>query len=308
MTIKDIARVSLAAGRTTHQEGELAISCRLLGEIVVDDQGMFSLFHEVLGHRGTGIGSDVLQRGRATCSGDDDGGVVHGALVLEDLDHASHRGVLLADRHVKALHPRVFLVKDRVDGDRGLACLAVTDNQFPLATADGSHCIDRLDTCLQWLADGLAGGNAWCHFLDVSPLVRVERPLAVNRVAERIQNAADHFLTNRNREKSSKRLDLVSFLDLQVIAEDNHANAVFLEVECQALDTTWKLNHLAGHHVFKPVDTGDAVPDFQDSSYFKDIQRAFVLFNLLLEYRCDLVGVKFHRTISSSRSAKVLLL
>src|SRR5690349_23510423 len=43
-----------------------------------------------------------------------------------------------------------------VDGDGGLARLAVADDQLALATADRGHRVDRLDAGLQRLVHGLA--------------------------------------------------------------------------------------------------------------------------------------------------------
>ena len=66
---------------------------------------------------------------------------------------------LLADRDVDAAHlllrvagvPGALLVHDRVDGDGGLAGLAVADDQLALAAADRDHRVDGLDPGLQRL-------------------------------------------------------------------------------------------------------------------------------------------------------------
>ena len=77
-----------------------------------------------------------------------------------DCRTAGDRGALLADRHVDAADlllrvaglPVRLLVDDGVDADRGLAGLAVTDDQLALAAADRGHGVDRLDAGLQRLA------------------------------------------------------------------------------------------------------------------------------------------------------------
>jgi hypothetical protein len=66
------------------------------------------------------------------------------------------RRVLLADGDVDALHALTLLVEDRVDGDGGLARLAVADDQLALAAADRRHGVDGLDAGLQRLAHRLA--------------------------------------------------------------------------------------------------------------------------------------------------------
>ena len=63
--IEDVAGIRLAAGRAPHQQRQLAVGGGLLGQVVVDAQGVAALLvHEVLGHGAAGVGGDVLQRGR----------------------------------------------------------------------------------------------------------------------------------------------------------------------------------------------------------------------------------------------------
>ena len=78
--------------------------------------------------------------------------------------HAGDRGALLADRDVHAAHlllgvaglPVLALVEDGVDAHRGLAGLAVADDQLALAATDRGLRVDGLDAGLQRLADTLA--------------------------------------------------------------------------------------------------------------------------------------------------------
>ena len=60
----------------------------------------------------------------------------------------------------------VLLVDDRVDGDRRLAGLAVTDDQLALAAADRDHRVDGLDAGHDRLVDVLALGHARRDALD----------------------------------------------------------------------------------------------------------------------------------------------
>ena len=58
------------------------------------------------------------------------------------------------------MHVLALLVDDRVDGDGGLAGLAVADDELALAAADGDHRVDGLDAGLQRLLDRLALDDA----------------------------------------------------------------------------------------------------------------------------------------------------
>ncbi len=55
--------------------------------------------------------------------------------------------------------------------------------------------------------------------------------LAVERPAERVDDAADHRLADRHREQLAGAPDLVALLDLQVVAEDDDADRALFEVE-----------------------------------------------------------------------------
>ena len=67
------------------------------------------------------------------------------------LDDGGHGRLLLADGHVEAAHVLALLVDDRVDGDGGLARLAVADDELALAAADRDHRVDGLDARLHGL-------------------------------------------------------------------------------------------------------------------------------------------------------------
>src|SRR3546814_18110929 len=102
--------------------------------------------------RSAGIGREELQRrGLRRGRGDDDR-IFHRAIFFE-LTHDLRDGrALLADGDVDAIELLALigalvgfaLVDEGVDRDRGLAGLAVADNQFALAAADGDEGVERL--------------------------------------------------------------------------------------------------------------------------------------------------------------------
>ena len=63
MVIENVAGVSLASGRPSQEQGNLPISNGLLGEIVIDDQGVLAVISEVLTDGAAGVGSQELKRG-----------------------------------------------------------------------------------------------------------------------------------------------------------------------------------------------------------------------------------------------------
>ena len=108
---------------------------------------------------------------------------------------------LLADGDVDALHALALLVEDRVDGDRGLAGLAVADDQLALAAADRGHRVDGLDAGLQRLVHRLAAGDAGRLDLHAAGVGVGDRALAVDRFAERVDDAAEQRVADRHREE-----------------------------------------------------------------------------------------------------------
>src|SRR5262249_59443544 len=97
-----------------------------------------------------------------------DDAVRHRAGLLQLLDHRLHRRLLLADGDVDAddlvgvlriAAAGALLVDEAVDDQRGLAGLAVADDQLALTAADRDPRVDRLDARLQRLLDGLPPGH-----------------------------------------------------------------------------------------------------------------------------------------------------
>src|SRR5690606_30207990 len=139
-----------------------------------------------------------------------------------------------------------------------LAGLAVTDDQFALAAADRHQGVDRLQAGLHRFVHRLARNDARRLHFDAAAFVRNDRALAVDRVAERIDHAAEQALAHRNVDDGAGALDAVTFADLGIGAEDHDADVVGFEVEGHALHAIGELDHLAGLDLVETVDARDA--------------------------------------------------
>ena len=184
---------------------------RVLDEALAGD--LDADLHDLLAHRHAGVRGEVLERGRILGAGDDDDRVLHRAVLLEDRDRVGDRRQLLADGHVDADEALALLVDDRVDGDRGLAGLAVADDQLALAAADRDQRVDGLDAGLDRRVDRLADDDARGDALDRAGLRRRDRALVVERAAERVHDAAEQRGPDRDLDHAAGRLDRVAFLD-----------------------------------------------------------------------------------------------
>ncbi len=259
--VEDVARVRLAARRTPQQQRNLAVRLRVLRQIVVDHQRVPAGVAEVFADRARRIRRDVEhRRGIRRRRGDDDG-VAHRVRFFERAHHLRDGRLLLTDRVVDADDALALLVDDRVDRHSGLAGLAVADDQLALAAADRHHAVDRLEPGLHRLLHRLPVDDAGGEALDREELLGLDRPLAVDRLAERVDDAAEHRVADRHRDDAAGALDLVAFLDLLVVAEQHGADAVLFEVQRDAEHAVRKLDHLAGHRPLDAVHARDAVTD-----------------------------------------------
>ena len=125
-------------------------------------------------------------------------------------------------------------------------------------------------------------------------MVGLDRPLAVDRLAERIDDAAEQPLADRHLDDGAGALDGLAFLDLAVGAEDHDADIVDFEIERHAFDAALELDHLAGLHVVEAVDAGNAVADRQHLADFRNLGLLAEILDLLLEDGGDFRGADIH--------------
>ena len=283
MAVEDVSGKRLATRRTSHQQRQLSVGNGLFREVIVDDQCMLALVHEVLGQGGTRVGRDVLQRSRVGTRGGDDAAVVHRTVLGQHVDHGGHRAGPLSTTDVDADHVPTLLVEDRVQGDGGLTGLTVTDDQFTLSPADRCHRVDRLDARLQRLCHRLPCSHARGWSFQRTGFGRNDRPLAVNRIAERIDHPTDHLVAHRHAQQGSRRTNLVALGDRKILAQDDDPDGIFFEVEDHSPAAAGEFDHLTGHGAGESVTTGDAIADFQHAAGFGGFHRPAKVFNLLLD-------------------------
>ena len=294
MQVEDVAGEGLATRRPAKQQGELSVGVGLLRQVVVDHERVLALVEEVLAHRRSRERRHPLDRRGLAGRGGDDRRVGHRAGLAQALVHLRDGRGLLADGDVDALHVLVVLVQDRVDRDRGLAGRAVADDQLALAAADVRHRVDRLDPGLERLLHRLALDHARRLPLERARLGRLDRPLAVERVPERVDDAAEQALADRDRRDLAGAANRVALLDLVPLAEQRHADVVLLEVEREPDDAVVELEHLERHAVLEPVHAGDAVAERKDGADLREIRVDVELLDPLAQDGGDLFWAKFH--------------
>ena len=125
-------------------------------------------------------------------------------------------------------------------------------------------------------------------------VVGLDRALAVDRVAERIDDAAEQALADRHVDDGAGALDGLAFLDVAVGAEDHDADIVALEIQRHAFDAVRELDHLAGLDLVEAVDAGDAVADRQHLADLGDFGLLAEIGDLVLEDRGNFGGADIH--------------
>src|ERR1700716_3330265 len=306
MQIEHVAGIGLAAGRAAQQQRHLAIGDGLLRQIVIDDDGVHAVVAEVFAHGAAGERRDILHRRRIGGGGGDNDRVFQRALLFQNLDELRDGGAFLADRDVDAiqldllvgLRVERLLVENGVERDRGLAGLTIADDQFALAAADRDQRIDRFQAGGHRLVDRFARNDAGRLDVDAHPLVGLDRALAVDRIAERIDHAAEQALADRGIDDGAGALDGLAFLDLAVGAEDHDADVVGFKIERHAARAVLELNHLAGLDVVEAVDAGNAVADGQHLSDFGNLSLLAEILDLVLEDRGNFRGADVHQPAS----------
>src|SRR6185437_12181513 len=288
--------------RAAQQQRHLAIGDRLFRQIVIDDDRVHLVVAEEFAHRAAGIGREELQRRRVGRGGGDHDGIVERAVILQRLHDLRHGRTLLADRDIDAIELAglvaglvdLFLVDEGVDGDGGLAGLAVADDQLALAAADQHQRVDRLETGLHRLVDRFARDDAGGLHFDTGAFDVGQRTLAVDGVAESVHDAAEQASADRHVDDGAGALHRVAFADAGVFAENHDADIVGLEVQRHALGAVAELDHFAGLDLVEPIDARDAVADRQDLADLGDIRLGAEIGDLLFQDRGNFRRPDFH--------------
>ena len=89
--------------------------------------------------------------------------------------------------------------------------------------------------------------------------VRLDRPLAVDRLAQHVHHAAQQPLADRHLEQAARGLDLGALGHFGKIAQQHAADLGFLEVQRQAEEAVGELDQLVEHDVAQAFDLRDAV-------------------------------------------------
>ncbi|EAV43677.1 hypothetical protein SIAM614_03331 [Stappia aggregata IAM 12614] len=304
--VENVARESFTSRRTTEQQGHLTVGHGLLGQIVIADHGVHGVVTEELAHRAAGERCQVLQRSSVGSGRGDNDGVIQRAGIFQGLHELGNGGALLADCNVDAIQLGVFivgsvqrlLVQEGVENDRGFTGLTVTDDQLALTAANRDQGVDGFQAGGHRLVHGLARQNAGCLDVHAALFGGLDRAFAVDRVAERVDDAAQKALADWHFHDGAGPLDGVAFFNVTVGAEDNDTNVVGFQVQGHALDTTREFDHFTSLDLVQTINTGDTVTDGEHLTDFRNFGFLAKALDLVLEDCGDFRGPNIHQPTS----------
>lgn len=145
MQVENIAGKRLPARWPAQQQAQFPVGLGMAGQIVVHDQHIAPLSHEPFGDAGCGVRRERLQTRWIFAGGDYDHAVRQRPPLAQGGDDLRHRRTALADGAIDADDVLIGLIEDGVHRQGGLAGLAVSQNQFPLAAPNRDRRVHGLD-------------------------------------------------------------------------------------------------------------------------------------------------------------------
>ncbi len=263
------------------RQRHLTVSNCLLGEVIVNNEhvaagvisrgrlAVLAVIHKELANCSTSHRSDVLHRSGVGSGSRNDNGVVECTVLLQGLANVSNRRGLLTNGYVNADHVLATLVQNSVDSNGSLTRLTVANDELTLAAANRNHRVDSQKTSLHRLAHRGTVDNTGGLELDGARMGGANLALAVDGLAQRVYNAAEHSAAYRDVHDATGGAALVAFLDDVYCAKQNGANLIAVEVLSKAVHglaslAALKLQQLAGHGTTQSRDAGNTVANLVD--------------------------------------------
>jgi hypothetical protein len=159
-----------------------------------------------------------------------------------------------------------LLVDDGVDADGGFSGLAVTNHKLALSATDWDHRVNGFDSGLEWFLYWLSFDNTRSENFDESEFVGWDWTKTVKRLAKRVHDTTKKTLTHWDLDNLSGFADLVPFLDLGFIADENSTDGIFFKVKGKSHDAVWELKEFSHLAVWESVDARDSVSNLENGS------------------------------------------
>ena len=220
--------------------------------------------HKVFAHGAARVGRNILQRRGIARRGVDDDRIVHRAVRFQRLSELGDGARLLSDGNIDADDALALLVDDGIEGDGGLAGLAVADDELALPAPDGKHRVDAENARFKRRVDALTVDDAGGGTFHSAVTVGADLSAAVDGYAERVYDAAEEFLAHGNTRRAPGAAHRAARTDARVVVKEDTADALLRKILHHAAHAAVEKQHLAVGRAGKSVHAGDAVAHGQN--------------------------------------------
>ena len=229
MHVKYVAGISLPAWRLPGQQRDLAVGRGVLGQVVENDQCVLAPVAKIFRHRHRRERRDPLKSRRTRRLCDDDEAALGRPAAENVVNGAAHARTLLSDGDIDADDIAVLLVDDRIDADRRFADGAVANNKLTLPAPQREQGVYDDQARLNGFDDQIAVDDRGGRAFDRHGRRARDRPFAVERPAQRIDDAAQQLQTHRRSHHIARAGDAVARLDAIDVVEQHAADAFLAE-------------------------------------------------------------------------------
>ncbi len=139
MEVENVSGVCLTSGRTVEQERHCTVCNGVLGEVIIHDEDVLALGHEIFSHSRARIRGYVLEGSRVARRCAYNYGIIHSAVLFERIYYLSNCRGLLSDSDIDTDNVLALLIYYSIHCDRGLTGLAVADDELTLTSAYREH-------------------------------------------------------------------------------------------------------------------------------------------------------------------------
>jgi hypothetical protein len=121
--------------------------------------------------------------------------------------------------------------------------------------------------------------------------------LAVDRLTEGVDHAAEQFGTNGHFQNAAGRLDDVAFGNVFVFTKNHGADGVTLEVERHAEGVAGEFQHFALHDILQAVHTADTVGNGNHRALRAHFRCALQVLDLALDQFRNFGRIQLHEIL-----------
>src|SRR6185369_1167972 len=165
------------------------------------------------------------------------------------------------------------------------------------ATTDRNHRVHTLQAGLHRLRNGLTPDNARGDLFDLVGQLGVDRTLAVDRLAQRVDDAAEQFRADRHFENAAGGLDGVALGNVLVFAEHDGADGVTFEVQRHAEGVAREFEHFTLHDVLQAMHAADTVGDGNHGALRAHFRCALQVLDLALDQFRNFGRIQLHEIL-----------